>query len=122
VNKQRTFIRFITCEKELKILLFRSSQTTNHPLTITTMNPIKFAIPSAIALALASCATKNEDTYDTSSPYGPADASAESAPYQPVAPSDQTSDTPAESDAAGNTPGIFLLSPDAGALPGMKVK
>ncbi len=28
----------------------------------------------------------------------------------------------AASDAAGNTPGIFLLSPDAGALPGMKVK
>ena len=28
----------------------------------------------------------------------------------------------AASDAAGSTPGIFLLSPDAGALPGMKVK
>ena len=28
----------------------------------------------------------------------------------------------AASDAAGNTPGIFLLSPDAGAHPGMKVK
>jgi len=28
----------------------------------------------------------------------------------------------AASDTAGNTPGIFLLSPDAGALPGMKVK
>lgn len=64
------------------------------------MNPIKFAIPSAIALVLASCATNNGDAYDTSSPYGPADASAEGAPYQPVAP---TYDTPAEYEAAGNT-------------------
>lgn len=68
------------------------------------MNPIKFAIPSAIALALASCATKNEDAYDTSSPYGPADASADSAPYQPIAPNNQTYDTPAEYEVAGNTP------------------
>ncbi|HRP66295.1 MAG TPA: methionine--tRNA ligase subunit beta, partial [Thauera sp.] len=28
----------------------------------------------------------------------------------------------AASDAEGNTPGLFILSPDAGALPGMKVK
>ena len=77
------------------------------------MNPIKFAIPSAIALALASCATKKEDAYDTSSPYGPADASTESAPYQPVAPSNQTYDTPAEYEVAGNTPS----SPNIPATP-----
>ena len=28
----------------------------------------------------------------------------------------------AASDAEGKTPGLFLLSPDAGATPGMKVK
>ena len=28
----------------------------------------------------------------------------------------------AASDADGNTPGLFILSPHAGALPGMKVK
>ena len=28
----------------------------------------------------------------------------------------------AASDADGKTPGLFILSPDAGALPGMKVK
>jgi LysM repeat protein len=66
------------------------------------MNPFKLAIPSAIALALASCATKNDDAYDTSSPYGPADASADSAPYQPVAPTNQTYDTPAEYEVANN--------------------
>jgi LysM repeat protein len=104
VNKPPVLFRFITREKESKILLFRSSQTSNHPLTITTMNPIKFAISSAIALALASCATKNEDAYDTSSPYGPADGSADSAPYQSLAPADQTYDTPAEYEVGGNTP------------------
>lgn len=81
------------------------------------MNPIKFAIPSAIALALASCATKSEDAYDTSSPYGPADASAESAPYQPVAPANQTYDTPAEYEVAGNTPS----SPNIPASPAPSV-
>ncbi len=77
------------------------------------MNPFKFAIPSAIALALASCATKSEDAYDTSSPYGPADASADSAPYQPVAPTNQTYDTPAEYEAGGNT----AASPNIPASP-----
>lgn len=67
------------------------------------MNPIKFIFPSAIAIALASCASNNNDSYDTSSPYGPADASTDSAPYQPVAPTNQTYDTPAEYEVAGNT-------------------
>lgn len=89
------------------------------------MNPIKVLIPSAIALALASCAT-NKNEYDTSNPYGTADASADSAPYQPVAPTNQTYDTPAAyEDASGaNTaaPSVNMPAPapvtDPGTIPG----
>lgn len=64
------------------------------------MNPIKLIIPSAIAIALSSCATKNDD-YDTS--YAPADAG-----YDAPAPSNQTYDTPAAYEDAGSayTPNI----------------
>ncbi|MBX3741538.1 MAG: LysM peptidoglycan-binding domain-containing protein [Akkermansiaceae bacterium] len=64
------------------------------------MNPIKLIIPSAIAIALSSCATKN-DEYDTS--YAPADAG-----YDAPAPSNQTYDTPAAYEDAGSayTPNI----------------
>lgn len=62
------------------------------------MNLIKLIIPSAAAVALSSCATKNND-YDTSSPYGPADSGA-SAGYE-ASPSNQTYDTPAAYEDAG---------------------
>ena len=81
------------------------------------MNPIKLIIPSAITIALASCAARNDD-YDTSSPYGPADASADAAPYQPVAPTNQTYDTPAAYEEAGSsavTPNVPVPTPSEAA-------
>ncbi len=81
------------------------------------MNPIKLIIPSAIIVALASCAAKKDD-YDTSSPYGPADASANAAPYQPVAPTNQTYDTPAAYEDAGSaavTPNVPVPTPSESA-------
>jgi len=83
------------------------------------MNPIKVIFPSAIALALASCAT-NKNQYDTSNPYGTADASADSAPYQPVAPANQTYDTPAAYEDAGNAaaPNVNLPAPGPVTDPG----
>ena len=84
------------------------------------MNSIKLIIPSAIIIALASCAAKKDD-YDTSSPYGPADASANAAPYQPVAPTNQTYDTPAAYEDAGSaavTPNAPVPTPsEAAAAP-----
>lgn len=80
------------------------------------MNSFKILLPSAIALALASCATNKSDSYDTNNPYGPADASADSAPYQPVAPTNQTYDTPAAYEDAGS--GTAATSPNIPATPG----
>jgi LysM repeat protein len=64
------------------------------------MNPFKLIVPSAITIALSSCATKN-DEYDTS--YAPADAG-----YDQAAPTSQTYDTPAAYEDAGtaSTPNI----------------
>ena len=83
------------------------------------MNPIKVLIPSAIALALASCAT-NKNEYDTSNPYGTADGSTDSAPYQPVAPTNQTYDTPAAYEDAGNasSPNVNVPAPGPVTDPG----
>lgn len=72
------------------------------------MNSFKILFPSAIALVLASCASNKGNEYDTSSPYGPADASASTAPYQPVAPANQTYDTPAAYEDSTTAP----ASPD----------
>lgn len=66
------------------------------------MNPLKLILPSAAALALASCASKNADPYDTN-PYGPADGYTDSAPYQDITPSNQTYDTPAAYEDAGSS-------------------
>jgi LysM repeat protein len=68
------------------------------------MNPIKLIIPSAIAIALSSCAAKN-DNYDTS--YAPADAG-----YDIQEPTNQTYDTPAAYEDAGSagTPNIPVPS------------
>ncbi len=76
------------------------------------MNPIKLIIPSAIAIAITSCATKNDD-YDTS--YAPPDAG-----YEDTAPSNQTYDTPAAYEDAGSayTPNIPVPSaPSAPSAP-----
>lgn len=82
------------------------------------MNPIKVLIPSAIALALASCAT-NKNEYDTSNPYGTADGSTDSAPYQPVAPTNQTYDTPAAyEDAGAGSPNVNAPAPGPVTDPG----
>ncbi|RYD38622.1 MAG: LysM peptidoglycan-binding domain-containing protein [Verrucomicrobiaceae bacterium] len=79
------------------------------------MNPIKVIIPTAIAIALSSCATKNDD-YDTS--YGPADAG-DSAAYDAAAPTNQTYDTPAAYEDAGaaGTPNIPVPSESMPAAP-----
>jgi len=60
------------------------------------MNPIKLIIPSAIAIALSSCATNSNNEYDTA--YGPADGGDA---YEAAAPSNQTYDTPAAYEDAG---------------------
>lgn len=65
------------------------------------MNSIKLIIPSAIAIALSSCASKS-DQYDTANPYGPADAGNASASYQSSGPSNQTYDTPAAYEDVGS--------------------
>lgn len=72
------------------------------------MNPIKLIAPAAAALVIASCAPQNEN-YDTSSPYGPADGYDSQAASQPSDPSPQTYDTPAayeDAGTAGNTANI----------------
>jgi LysM repeat protein len=79
------------------------------------MNSFKILFPSAIALALASCASNKSDGYDTNNPYGPADASTDSAPYQSVAPTNQTYDTPAAYEDAGST--TAASSPNIPATP-----
>lgn len=83
------------------------------------MNPIKVLLPSAVALALASCAT-NKNEYDTSNPYGTPDAHADGAPYQPVAPANQTYDTPAAYEDAGSTssPNVNMPAPGPVTDPG----
>ena len=73
------------------------------------MNPIKLIIPSAIAIALSSCATKNDD-YDTS--YAPADAG-----YDAPAPSNQTYDTPAAYEDAGSASTPNMPVPSAPSAP-----
>lgn len=82
------------------------------------MNPIRLILPSAAALTLFSCANKSsEDSYNAYDTYGPADAS--NAPYQSVNPADQnqTYDTPAEYEVAGNTPAPSYDIPPAPSTP-----
>jgi LysM repeat protein len=65
---------------------------------------------SAIIVALAACAPKQQGGYDTTNPYGtPATANA---PYQPVAPANPTYDTPAayEDSTAASTPAPDLVA------------
>ena len=57
------------------------------------MNPIHILGPSLIAIALASCASQKAGEYDTSDPYGAADASAINPPAQE--PANPIYDTPA---------------------------
>jgi LysM repeat protein len=86
----------------MKSLCFHQYFPSHDPSVITQpMNPIKVLLPSTVALVLASCAN-NKNEYDTNNPYGTADAPANSAPYQPVAPANQTYDTPAAYEDAGN--------------------
>lgn len=82
------------------------------------MNPIRLILPSAVALTLFSCANKSsEDSYNAYDTYGPADAS--NAPYQSVNPADQnqTYDTPAEYEVAGNAPAPANEIPPAPSAP-----
>ena len=44
------------------------------------MTPIRILAPSLLAVALVSCASQKADQYDTSDPYGTADAGAVNPP------------------------------------------
>lgn len=87
------------------------------------MTPIRILAPSLLAVALVSCAQK-ADQYDTSNPYGTADAGVANPPVQ--TPENPVYDTPAayEEGAAINpaVPGIptnpqIPAVPDASAMP-----
>ncbi len=95
--------------------LIRTFQIPIKPLATISMTAFKIIFPTAIAIALASCAGNKVDEYDTGNPYGTADASTDSAPYQPVAPTTQTYDTPAAYEDAGAT---TATSPNLPATPG----
>ncbi|MGL5016897.1 MAG: LysM peptidoglycan-binding domain-containing protein [Luteolibacter sp.] len=57
------------------------------------MNSFRLLTASTLTLALASCASQKSDTYDTTNPYGVADAGAANLPA--TAPENPVYDTPA---------------------------
>lgn len=86
------------------------------------MTPIRFIAPSLLAIALASCAGPKTNQYDTSNPYGAAEASQVNAPVNP--PANPVYDSPAayeESTAAitpsGVNPNIPTTPPVSAAIP-----
>lgn len=77
------------------------------------MTPIRLLASSVVAVALASCANKPSDEYDTSNPYGVADSgqSGSASSPTPAASSNPVYDTPAAyEESTGTTP-----APDASA-------
>lgn len=68
------------------------------------MTPIRILVPSLLAIASVSCFSPKADQYDTSSPYGPADAGQVNAPLP-----DETNpvyDTPAAYEDSGSSPAV----------------
>ena len=76
------------------------------------MNPIRILAPSAIAIALASCASQKADMYDTPDPYGAPDAG-----YADAAPAYENPvyDTPAAYEESGSTPSTAYQPPASSA-------
>lgn len=74
------------------------------------MNPVKFLLPSGIAIVMASCASQ-ESAYDTSSPYGPGASS------YPADQATQMYDTPsAYEDAGAGAPPAPDYGPAGGSV------
>ena len=89
------------------------NRSDRHPNPYHTMNPIRILAPSVLAVALVSCASQKEDTYDTANPYGTPDGGTP----QPYAAPNPIYDTPAAYEESSNVPGI-AESPGAPADPG----
>lgn len=68
------------------------------------MTPIRVLAPSLLAFACVSCFQKKADQYDTSSPYGPANAAQVNAPV--TEPANPVYDTPAAYEDSGAAPGV----------------
>lgn len=85
------------------------------------MSPIQILATSLFAFACVSCFPQKADEYDTSSPYGPADAGQVNAPV--TEPANPVYDTPAAYEDSGSSaainPPATLTSPNiaAPALP-----
>jgi LysM repeat protein len=68
------------------------------------MTPIRILVPSLLALACVSCFKQKADPYDTSSPYGPADAGQVNAPV--TEPANPVYDTPAAYEDSGSASAV----------------
>lgn len=79
------------------------------------MTPIRFLTPSLLAVALVSCASQKADQYDTSNPYGAADAGAVNPPA--TAPANPVYDTPAAYEESTATAANATVVPGLPAEP-----
>ncbi len=87
---------------------------TNNPAP--TMTPNRMLMPSLIVLTLGSCAPQRHDAYDTSNPYGVADAGVAAAPAQTPAYENPVYDTPAayeDRGTAATAPPAYTPAPAA---------